>query len=263
MSVSIRSTLAAVGLAVSTVAMPGLANGTDITIDPAPCIVGEEIRGFSQDLRHARTAIASGQPLTIVAIGSSSTQGTRASSDERTYPALLQEELRRLIPDHEIKVVNAGVGSNSAHQMYLRLEHDVIGEEPKLVIWQTGIIDAIHDVGIDRFKRIVRKGIARLREAEIDVVLMDHQPLPNSERYALYRDYMAALREVAAETGVPVFRRYDVMSELIGSGRLTMEQIFTTDTLNPADRSYYCTAANLAQTLAAKLAPAVVPEPQR
>lgn len=263
MSVSIRMRLALAGLAVSIAAIPVLATGTNGALEPAACLVGEEVRGFTLDLPHARAAIAAGQGLTIVALGSSSTQGARASSDERTYPALMQEELRRLLPGHDIKVVNAGVGSNSAHQMYLRLDHDVIGEEPKLVIWQTGIIDAIHDVGIDRFKRIVRKGIARLREAEIDVVLMDHQPLPNSARYALYRDYMAALREVAAETGVPVFRRYDVMSELIGSGRLTMGEIFTTDGLNPADRGYACIAANLAQTLAAKLSPRAAPEPQR
>ncbi len=263
MSVSIRMRLALAGLAVSIAAIPVLATGTDTTLEPAPCVVGTEVRGFTQDLPYARAAIAAGQPLTIVALGSSSTQGARASSDERTYPALLQEELRRLLPGHDIKVVNAGVGSNSAHQMYLRLDHDVVGEEPKLVIWQTGMIDAIHDVGIDRFKRIVRKGIARLREAEIDVVLMDHQPLPNSARYALYREYMAALREVAAETGVPVFRRYDVMSELIGSGRLRMDEIFTTDALNPADRGYYCIASNLAQTLAGKLSPRAAPEPQQ
>ncbi len=263
MSVTIRTKLALAGLTVSLTAAMALATGADPSQPPAPCVVGQEIRGFAQDLPHARAAIAAGQVLNIVALGSSSTQGARASSDERTYPAILQEELTRLLPGHDIKVVNAGVGSNTAHQMYLRLEHDVIGEEPKLVVWQTGIIDAIHDVGIDRFKRILRKGIARLREADIDVVLMDHQPLPNSARYALYRDYMAALREVAAETGTPVFRRYDVMSELIGAGRLRMEDIFTTDTLNPVDRGYFCIAANLAQTLAAKLSPRAAPEPQR
>jgi acyl-CoA thioesterase-1 len=234
---------------------PAGATGSDPSQLPSPCLVGEEVRGFAQDLPNTRAAVA--------ALGSSSTQGARASSDDRTYPSVLQDELRRLLPRLDVKVVNAGVGSNSAHQMFLRLEHDVIGEEPKLVVWQTGIIDAIHDVGIDRFKRVLRKGIARLREAGTDVVLMDHQPLPNSARYQLYREYMAALREVAAEAGVPVFRRYDVMSELIGSGRLRMDEIFTTDALTPIDRGYYCLAANLAETLAAKLAPREEPAPQR
>lgn len=262
MSVTLKSMMALLGLAAAAIAVPALAAGDPPQLSPS-CVVEPEIRGFAQDLPHARAAVAAGQVLTVVALGSSSTQGARASSDERTYPAVLQDELRRHLPGLDVRVVNAGVGSNSAQQMYLRLEHDVIGEEPKLVVWQTGIIDAIHDVGIDRFKRVLRKGIARLREADVDVVLMDHQPLPNSARYALYREYMAALREVAAEAGVPVFRRYDVMTELIGSGRLRMDEIFTTDALTPIDRGYYCLAANLAETLAAKLAPREAPAPQR
>ncbi|WP_204321745.1 hypothetical protein, partial [Streptococcus pneumoniae] len=69
----------------------------------------------------------------------------------------------------------------------------------------TGVNDAIQDVGIDRFKRILRKGIVKLREAGTDVVFMDHQPVPRAERYPLYRDYLMALREVAAETRTPVY----------------------------------------------------------
>lgn len=236
---------------------PGAAQG------PAPCLVGADLRGFAQDLPNARAAIAAGQPITIVAIGSSSTQGLGASSEERTYPAVLQDELSRLLGGHEIKVVNAGVGSNSAHQMYLRLDQDVVAEEPKLVIWQTGVMDAIHDIGIDRFKRILRKGIAKMREAGIDVVLMDHQPLPRSDRYALYRDYMMALRAVAVETNTPVFRRFDVMNQLIEAGRLRQEEIFSTDASHTVDGGYFCTGANLARSIADKLSPRAAPEAQR
>ncbi|WP_204350940.1 SGNH/GDSL hydrolase family protein, partial [Serratia marcescens] len=84
-----------------------------------------------------------------------------------------------------IKVINQGVGGNSALQMFHRMDEDVIEESPSLVIWQTGVNDAIQDVGIDRFKRILRKGIVKLREAGTDVVFMDHQPVPRAERYPL------------------------------------------------------------------------------
>lgn len=222
---------------------------------PRSCVVDATIRSFRQDLPQSRASIADGKGLTVVAIGSFSTQGSGASSDERTYPAVLQSELGRLMPGHEVRVVNAGIGANTAHQMYLRLDQDVLSEEPKLVIWQTGAMDAILDVGIDRFKRILRKGITKLREAGVDVVLMDHQPLPHSERYELYRDYMRALRDVAAETDTPVFRRFDVMSQLMSDGRLRADEVFTTNALHTVDGGYFCVGANLARSIAEKLSP--------
>ena len=135
------------------------------------------------------------------------------------------------------------------------MEADVIDEGPKLVIWQTGVNDAINDIGLDRFKRILRKGIAKLREAGADVVLMDHQPLPHIERYPFYRDYLAALREVAAETNTPVFRRFDVLGRLLQDGRLEPDEMFSSDALHRVDGSYFCVGTTLARTIAEKLSP--------
>jgi acyl-CoA thioesterase-1 len=222
---------------------------------PPRCAVSTDVRTFAQDLSHARSAIADGEKLIIVALGSSSTQGVGASSEAASYPSVLQDELTRLLPGHDIRVVNAGIGGNSAHQMYLRLDSDVLEEGPKLVIWQTGVTDAIHDIGLDRFKRILRKGITKLREAGVDVVLMDHQPLPHSDRYPFYRDYLAALREVAAETATPLFRRYDVLNQLLTDGRLVPDEMFSSDALHRVDGSYFCVGVTLARTIAEKLSP--------
>ncbi len=63
------------------------------------------------------------------------------------------------------------------------MDSDVLEERPRLVVWQTGVYDAIHDIGVEKFKRILRKGIAKLREASIDVVLMDQFPVPRAERF--------------------------------------------------------------------------------
>jgi acyl-CoA thioesterase I len=243
------------GMLVAT-SLPGAALGQDSTTElPARCAVSASLRSFGGELPHAREALRDGKALTIVALGSSSTAGTGASSDQTTYPAVLQAEMQRLLPGHEISVINRGVGGNSAMQMYHRMDDDVLSEEPSLVIWQTGVNDAIGDIGLERFKRMLRKGIAKLREANVDVVLMDHQPLPRVERYPAYADYLAALREVAAETGTPVYRRYDVMTELLRDGRLRQDEIFSSDALHMVDGSYFCVGATLARSLVEKLAP--------
>src|SRR4051812_4373551 len=60
---------------------PGTAAAAD-QCPPAPA--------QSLSLPRARAAAQAGQPLTIIAFGSSSTEGSGASANARTYPAQLQ-----------------------------------------------------------------------------------------------------------------------------------------------------------------------------
>lgn len=249
------TTALAAGLLAAALTVPAGAAGEAVAAGSARCQVANPTRGFSQELTAARAAFREGRTLTIVALGSSSTLGVGASTPEASYPAVLQTELARLLPGHDIKVVNQGVAGNSALQMFHRMDEDVLSEEPALVVWQTGVSEAINDIGIDKFKRILRKGIAKLREAGVDVVLMDHQPLPRAERYPMYQDYLAALREVAAETDTPVFRRFDVMTELLGDGRLRQDEVFAADSQHMVDGGYYCIGMALARSIAEKLSP--------
>ena len=245
----------AASLLAAALGAPAGAAGDAAVAGSTRCQVAHPTRAFGQELPRARAAFREGRTLTVVALGSSSTIGVGASSPEASYPAVLQAELARLLPGHDIKVVNQGVAGNSALQMFHRIDEDVLEEQPSLVIWQTGVTDAINDIGVDKFKRILRKGIAKLREAGIDVVLMDQQPLPRAERYPLYQDYLAALREVAAETDTPVFRRFDVMTELLGDGRLRHDEVFAADSQHMVDGGYYCIGMALARSIAEKLSP--------
>lgn len=224
----------------------------------AACSVPEPLRGFAADLPLARAAIADGQKLTIVALGSSSTLGAGASSEERSYPTVLRKELARLLPGHEIDVVNAGIGGNSAHQMYQRIDADVLSEQPRLVIWQTGVFDAINDIGIEKFKRILRKGIARIRDGGADVMLVDQVPLPRADRFPAYGAYVTALHEVAAETETPVFRRSEMFGFLMETGRLRLDQMLPTAGDHLVDGSYHCLGVNIGRTLAEKLSPRAI-----
>ncbi|MFN3854291.1 MAG: SGNH/GDSL hydrolase family protein [Phreatobacter sp.] len=226
----------------------------------ARCDVGPDLRRIADNLPRSRAAVAEGRVLTIVALGSTSTLGAGASSEAASYPGVLESELQRLLPGHVLRVVNAGVANNSALQMYLRIDDDVLSEEPRLVIWQTGINDAIHDVGTDRFKRILRKGIARLREGGADVLLMDLQPVRNIERYPVYGDYQNALHQVALETDTPIFRRYALLGTLMAEGRLREDEIISSGEAGHAvDSGYFCVGTNLARSLAEILSPRARP----
>ena len=103
----------------------------------------------------------------------------------------------------------------------------VLAAEPDLVVWQTGSNDVARPVALERFADLTRRGLDRLAATGADLVLMDQQYSSALEALAALPDYRAALHRVAAEAGVPVFPRYELMRGWCRSGR------FTIDTLSP------------------------------
>jgi lysophospholipase L1-like esterase len=219
------------------------------------CRAGVERSPLKANLSALKSRLSHGEPAVIVALGSSSTAGAGASSEDASYPSVLEAELRRRLPDAEIRVLNRGVGGQRARDMLVRLNDDVLSEKPDLVIWQTGGNDAIHDVGVEKFKKFTRKGVDRMQRAGVDVVLMDSQWLPKAERYPNYRIYQNATLEVANETGAGSFRRYDAMKAWAEAGKLTQSDIIGTDGLHMVDASYYCLAILLADGITREIGP--------
>ena len=67
------------------------------------CRDNAKLARLSAPLAHMRRLIALGRPITIAALGSSSTAGAGASSPQASYPARLEAELRKRFPG--VKVV--------------------------------------------------------------------------------------------------------------------------------------------------------------
>ena len=119
-------------------AVPGRSTGDVITPAALPaavvppsastfsCTTPAEFVRFGNPLRHAARRIAAGEPLTIVAIGSSSTAGAGASSPAASYPSRLAVELKQRFPALAITVLNRGVNGEETAQMLARFESGVL-----------------------------------------------------------------------------------------------------------------------------------------
>lgn len=188
-------------------------------------------------------------PIRIVALGSSSTWGTGASSRAHTYPARLEQELRTAWPDSDVRVINAGVGGQLARQMLTRIDKDVAPYHPQLVLWQTGVNDAIRGVPVAEYKGQLREGIARLRAVGADVVLIDQQFYPSFQKLKDGPLYMSGMRDVASELHVPVMQRFRIMQHLIASAQFTTATLLAPDQFHLNDRAYDCIGHLLAQSL--------------
>lgn len=162
-------------------------------------------------------------------------------------------------------MLNAGVGGQLARDMVVRIDRDVLAYKPQLVLWQTGVNDAIKGVPIDDFKLQLRLGIEKIRGASIDVVLIDQQFYPRFSKLKNGPLYLQAMRETAAFYHVPVVQRFAIMQHLIASAQFTTATLLSTDQFHLNDRAYDCIGHLLAQslrsaaTVAAPAAPAAQP----
>lgn len=217
------------------------------------CRFGAAEQPFAPSLPAAKKSLQETGALTIVALGSSTTAGSGASADDKSYPAVLQAELKRRFPAASIQVINKGVGGQSAYDMLLRMEPDVLDLKPSIVIWQTVVNDAIRDIGEDKVGKILRKGIRKAQAAGIDMVMMDLQWLPREERYPRYDEYRAVLARTTEEFGVSVFPRYAMMKNWAKSKQFTSEELVGMDGLHMVDASYRCLAVRIADGIASAL----------
>src|SRR5437660_1684605 len=107
------ATCFALALSVFCVTAPILASAQDAPI----CAVPAEATSLEHAPTRFRERIAQGLPIKIVAIGSSSTFGSGASSPAASYPSRLEAELKAQLPGLPITVLNKGIGGEEAAQM--------------------------------------------------------------------------------------------------------------------------------------------------
>jgi len=102
------------------------------------CGAPAEFTRFERPLTRTARLLASGKPISIVTIGSSSTAGAGASSPAASYPSRLEAELKERFPLVGFKVINRGVNGTEIPEMLARFDASVSEDKPDLVLWQLG-----------------------------------------------------------------------------------------------------------------------------
>lgn len=214
------------------------------------CHAAGGVASFTASLPHVAARLEAGETVTVVALGSSSTEGVGASRPEYSYPSRLAVELGQRLGG-EVRVLNRGVGGEAMGAMLRRIERDVVAAHPDLVVWQVGTNDVLHDDDAAEGAAILRQGVQRLKSAGIDVILMDIQYAPEVLAHEGYHDMLHAIAAVGIAEGVPVFRRFQVMEAWNETGVMPVRAALADDRLHMNDRSYGCLARLLADGIAA------------
>ena len=209
-----------------------------------PCLPPKGGSKAMGSLPNVASKLAAGQPVVIVAFGSSSTQGFGASSPEFNYPNRLAAQLRRHYPTADITVVNAGVGGEDAPEMMKRLQTQVIDRHPDLVIWQVGTNAVLRNLDPGETVKLVEDGISRIQAAGgTDIVLVDPQYSPAvNQRKESAGKMIKLLGNVAELRKVGIFPRFEVMRDWHENQSIPVESFVIADGLHMNDWGYACFA---------------------
>ncbi len=225
---------------------------------PRVCDAPPELLRFSRTLSHLGQRLAAHRPLSIVALGSSSTSGAGTSSPEHAYPARLAAWLSARFPGQRLTVENRGVPGAELEEMVAQLDQVLARGTPDLVVWQLGTNALLHHRAPLSLEPRLEHELDRLRKAGADVVLVGPQFAPavrdSPDRDAL----LASLRAAAEASGVDLFPRYQVMRGW-ALARPDWDAFLAPDALHMNDWGADC----LARLLARAIADAASPEEPR
>ena len=193
------------------------------------------------------------EPVTIVALGSSSTAGAGASSPAGSYPSQLASALAQLLPNNAVRVVNKGVNGEDVDAMLGRLKQDVLSESPDLIIWQSGTNSLLRHDDLTRYSARLQEGIDRIRDAQIDLILMDPQYAPLVTAIPAYSRIVENIEVIGTRNRVPIFHRFALMSHWARTMNAGYSTLIAADGLHMNDASYKCIAQLLAAAIADSL----------
>ena len=188
------------------------------------------------------------EPVRILAIGSSSTEGIGASSPAFSYPAQLQADLIQAW-NGTVTVENAGKGGETITETIGRLEAALKASKPDLVIWQVGTNDAVKGGDEAGFSALLQQGIDAAQVLGVEVILVDQQYYPAIKDLGRYERFVSLVGATAAAEQVPVFSRYKLMKAWSERSSDILGSMLSSDGFHMGDRGYDCLAQLIADGL--------------
>jgi len=205
---------------------------------------------LSAPLPHMARRVAADRPLTILALGSSSTAGAGASSPAASYPSRLAVELKALFPDLAVTVLNRGVNGEEATDMLARFDKSAASDKPDVVLWQLGTNSVLRDRPLDHYEEIIRQGLARMKAVGADVVLIDPQFAPKVIARPEAEEMISLIAAAAMKRGVDLFPRFAIMRAWHETEAIPFEGFLAPDQLHMNDWGYGCLAKLIGKALA-------------
>jgi hypothetical protein len=232
-----------------------LVAGSDDILAQAPsvpeaeaCLAANRSLSLGAPLPRTMARLNAGEPVRIVAIGSSSTTGLWMLSPSATYPEVMRRELARLRPTARIEIINSGRIGETVTGSIARFSRDVLALKPDLVIWQLGTNDVAWGGRAEGLKEQVHRGCPRA-EGRRRRRNPDGSSIRAGRARLLHHGVMQAIiAEVARQERVGLFSRFALMRRSIEAG-LPAGALVSWDGLHNSTAGYDCVGRALARAV--------------
>ncbi len=213
------------------------------------CAKVDTVASDAKALPSLHEKVDHGESIRIVALGSSSVEGTPDMPRDQLFASVMERELARqmLTP---VEVVNKGKGGETIPRMVDRIERDVLNLKPDLVVWQLGVNDVLQMDGVDGAITRMEAALETFRKARLPVVLVDLQVSPLVDRDRDTPTMQAAITEAGKKQGVMHFHRQAIMRRMIDSREAKPDELVQADGLHMTRLAHFCTGKLLADQIA-------------
>jgi acyl-CoA thioesterase-1 len=184
-------------------------------------------------------------------IGSGPRPGPPASASDTAFPLQMATAMRQATPGSTVSVVVKGGRGMPATEMLDILHTELAAHHYQLVIWQTGTVEAVRNVPASAFYQTLSDGAAAIAKAGADLVLVDPQFSRFLHANVDITPFEQAMQQVAAQPGVMLFHRFDLMRHWANEGQIDLERTPKGKRLKAVEALHACLGESLARMVAA------------
>jgi hypothetical protein len=221
---AILSAVVIAGLLAAAPACAQDAKGTDAApLEKKTCEVPADLLSMGDSaLKNVEAAVKDDKKLEVLVVGSGSSSLASPEGTAIAYPARLEVYLREKLPGIAVTVTTSVQPKRTAEDVAETLPALVNERKSNLVIWQTGTVDAIRAIHPDDFRDALDEGVAAVKAADADAMLMNLQYSPRMETMLPTSPYLDSIRAVAQQQDVPLFDRYAIMQNWNETGEFDL-----------------------------------------
>lgn len=186
--------------------------------------------GNTYNIQKLMERAEAGEELTIGFIGGSITQGTGASSENKSYAKLVYDWWCKTYPQVKFNYINAGIGATTSQFACARAKEDLLVYQPDFVIVEFSVNDEGSNFYGETYESLIHM-ILQEGNGETAVMIL------NMVQYDSGINAQSVHNSVAKTYGIPAVSMKDSIYNEIRFGRLSAADV-SADMIHPNDKGH-------------------------
>lgn len=200
-------------------------------------------------LPQTEAKLCAGEKVRVICFGDSVTGAYYHTGGRRAYTDMLGIALRRLFPQADVTMTNAGISGHTTVNALARIDRDVLQHKPTLVTVMFGLNDMAR-VPLDEYRADLQTIVDRCRAAGAEVLLCTPNNVISTSTRPSEKlvQYCEAVRDIGRKNDVPVCDSYRELDKLRSRDPLGW-RLLMSDPIHPNMDGHKRIAELLAKTI--------------